>query len=239
MQCTMYRKLLSAPSSVPKPILRFDFGTLSVLERININKLMFLYFLRFSDADSLSKIVLDIQIKYNFKGLITESRDLLRVYNLPNIIDDESIVISKKKWKSLVREAVIKKSEEDLKQEFLSYSKLKDDKFQDEALSLKDYLKYMNIEDARAFFKIRSSSFPFKMNMKSDPKFAEENWRCDFCFSSNPQSLSPETSNHILWCPAYAPLRENLSLDDDQHVAQYFRSVLKLREEEAMKKIKM
>ena len=93
----------------------------------------------------------------------------------------------------------------------------------------------MTTEDARTFFKVQSSSLPFKMNMKGDPKFAEQNWRCDFCFSADPQSLSPETSHHILWCPAYAPLRENLSLENDEHIAQYFRSVLRMREEEAMK----
>ena len=68
---------------------------------------------------------------------------------------------------------------------------------------------------------------PAKMNMKGNPKFAAELWRCDDCQSMDSQS-------HILWCPAYAPLREGKNLDDDDDLIKYYQTVMKIREE-AMK----
>ena len=142
-------------------------------------------------------------LKYDFPGLVKNARDLLSLYNLPNINDNEDLIFSKTKWKALVTKNVHKVSEENIKREFLTYSKLKDPSFQEENLEMKDYVKEMKISDARTMFKKRSSTLPFKMNRKGDKQFSEEMWRCDNCIG-----LYPETTNHVLWCPSYAPLRE-------------------------------
>ena len=92
----------------------------------------------------------------------------------------------------------------------------------------------MKLSDARTHFRVRSSTLPFKMNMKSDKKFSAVMWRCDSCYSASTgpgSTLCPETTSHVLWCPAYAPLREGLSLDSDTDVARYFQAVLKYRKE--------
>ena len=82
----------------------------------------------------------------------------------------------------------------------------------------------MKLREARTFFRIRSSMIPAKMNMKGNQKFAEQLWKCDDCLSMDSQS-------HILWCPAYAPLREGKNLSSDLDLVQYYQAVTKLREE--------
>ena len=126
------------------------------------------------------------------------------------------------------------KSESDLKNLFLDYSKLRNKGLEDESLEIKSYVTDLTLRDARMKYRLRSSTLPLKMNMKSEPAFAAVSWRCNSCFSSGTRGESmmcPETDTHVLWCPAYAPLREGLSLSRDSDVIQYFRSVLKIREE--------
>ena len=60
--------------------------------------------------------------------------------------------------------------------------------------------------------------------MKSNQKYAAELWRCNECMSMDSQS-------HIVWCPAYAPLREGKNLNNDEDLVKYFQTVMKIREE--------
>ena len=223
LQLKMFRCLFATPDSTPKPILRFDLGSLSILEKIHIRKLTFLHFLLSSSDENLSKQILTLQIQYGFLGLASEGRELLSFYDLPNIIDDQTLCHTKHLWKKIVHEAVRQKSEETIKKEFLSYSKLKSLTYQEEAFELKPYIKNMKLEDARTHFRIRSSTLPFKMNMKS--KYQNETWKCDSCLTSQ------ETSSHVIWCPGLAPLREGLRLDSDVDICRYFQSVLRFRQE--------
>ena len=62
-----------------------------------------------------------------------------------------------------------------------------------------------------------------KMNFSNDPKYIKELWLCDSC------QTSISTQSHVLWCPAYAPLRENKSLNNDKDFASYLQSVLEIR----------
>jgi hypothetical protein len=82
----------------------------------------------------------------------------------------------------------------------------------------------MKLREARTFFRVRSSMIPVKMNMKSNAKFADELWKCDDC-------MSMATQSHILWCPAYAPLREGKTLSDDLDLVHYYQAVIKIRED--------
>ena len=184
LQTKMFSVLFGVSDTAPRPILRFDLGCLTVLERIHINKLTFVHFLQMSDEQSLAHNFYEIQVKYDFPSLVSECRELIEKYQLPNIIDDKNLHFSKQKWKSLVKNAVRSVSEKEIKLQFMNYSKLKDEKFQTEDFSLKEYIFKMNLKMARTNFRVRSSMLPFKMNMKSDKKFADEMWRCDSCFSA-------------------------------------------------------
>ena len=58
------------------------------------------------------------------------------------------------------------------------------------------------------------------MNRKSEPTYAAELWTCDGCGNLDTQS-------HIMWCPGSI---EELDIDNDKDVIQYFQEVFKLRE---------
>ena len=79
----------------------------------------------------------------------------------------------------LVRKAVHKKSEENLRQVFTQYSKLRNKGLENEELDIKSYVKNMKLRDARTYFRIRGNMIKVKMNMKNDKIFANELWRCD------------------------------------------------------------
>jgi hypothetical protein len=105
LQNVMFRNLFGVPASTPIPLL--DVGCLKMKERIHKKKLNFLYHLRTMESESLASEILVLQVKYGFPGLATECRELLKLYRLPNIID-EKITLSKLQWKSLVRKAIQK-----------------------------------------------------------------------------------------------------------------------------------
>ena len=69
-------------------------------------------------------------------------------------------------------------------------------------------------------FRLRSHMANVKMNQKSDKRYANELWKCDFCLSIDSQS-------HIVWCPAFASLREGKNLANDLDLVKYFQAVMK------------
>ena len=91
-------------------------------------------------------------------------------------------------------------------------------------LKVRDYVCNLSLRNARTRFRIRSCMFNVKMNRKSDPKYSEDLWRCDFC-------KSLDTQAHIMWCPAFVDLREGKNLKDDLDLVNYFNEVMKIREE--------
>ena len=64
-----------------------------------------------------------------------------------------------------------------------------------------------------------------QMNFKSDPKFAANLWTCSGCNSSR------DTQDHVVQCPGYANLRDNLDLQVDADLVKYFRQVLMVRDD--------
>ena len=90
------------------------------------------------ESESLAGEIINIQIKFGFPWLVIECRELIQMYQLPNIID-EDINLSKCQWKILVRKAIHRYLEEILKKTFKDYSKLKNKWFEKEDLKGKDY----------------------------------------------------------------------------------------------------
>ena len=180
LQNLMFRCLFAVPNSTPKPLLRFDLGNLSIIEKIHVKKLYLLHHLKHLDKESLGAEFYEIQAKLRFPGLINECRNLIKFYSLPNIID-LSINYSKQAWKNIVKKGVQNKSEILLKEKLKNYSKLSEIDLSNEGLVLKDYVKHMTLRNARTKFRIRSHILDVKMNRKSDPMYAKNLWKCDFC----------------------------------------------------------
>ena len=95
---------------------------------------------------------------------------------------------------------------------------------ENESFKTKDYLKNMNMADARTKFKMRTEMLNFKFNYKSDYEHIANLWKCDSC------QTAIETQNHILWCPSYSELREGKDLKNDVDVIEYFQKVIKIRD---------
>ena len=89
-----------------------------------------------------------LQVQLNLSGLIKECRSLIKIYNLPNIIDGKAR-FSKDSWNNIVKKCIRNKSESDLKKEFDKYSKLKHLNVEEEKLNLKDYVSEMRLRNAR------------------------------------------------------------------------------------------
>ena len=87
----------------------------------------------------------------------------------------------------------------------------------------KEYLTEMNMHDARIDFQLRSRMFQCKINFANNPKYKAEMWRCGSC-----ETLI-DSQSHILYCPAYAMLRDGKSLSCDQDIVNYFKQVLEIR----------
>ena len=79
----------------------------------------------------------------------------------------------------------------------------------------------MSLRKARLTFRIRSYMTDTKFNRKYDKKFAAELWRCDHCKRLDSQS-------HIIWCPAFLPLREGKDLNNDDDLVKYFQEVMRI-----------
>ena len=77
----------------------------------------------------------------------------------------------------------------------------------------------------RTIFRYRVELFDAKINLKNNPKYKAEGYLCDSCESKTEK----EDTRHILFCPAYAPIRENKSLNCDQDLAEYLKKVLEVR----------
>ena len=219
----MLKTLLAVPHSVPLPSLRSELGCLSMEERIHQRKLTFLFHVKSLPLSSLANEIYEIQRSFHFPGLVQECRHLIKKYQLPDIIDEENDY-SKLQWKNLVKKSIYKHSEDSLRKQMAEYSKLKDGPLMKEGLKMKPYVLNMKLRDARTMFRNRTRMLPVKMNMKSNEKFAKNSWKCDDCQRMDSQS-------HILWCPSYAPLRQNRDLEKDEDLVHFFQDVFKIREE--------
>ena len=80
----------------------------------------------------------------------------------------------------------------------------------------KDYLKNLNLSDARLKFAIRSKmTKTVQMNFKGDQKYAKNHWRCLEC-------QTPDTQEHIVRCPFYQHLRVEKNMNFDKDLVDYF-----------------
>ena len=143
LQNILMRCLLAVPNSAPIPALNWDLGLISMEHLINQKKLMFLHYLITLDNHVLDKEIFIVQKESNFTGFVPEIRNLLSLYDLPNILDTSS-VLSKERWATLVKKAIKKYYEAELRNKMADgYSKLKNSKLIEEHLGMKEYVTQM------------------------------------------------------------------------------------------------
>ena len=133
IQNQFLRVLLATPSSTPIPSLCWETGTLTMLNRILMKKLLFYYHILHLDKDTLAKEIATIQTNLGYPGLMTECQDIVFQLQLPDLGINK---LSKIQWKSRVKSKIYKKNKEDLlysiKHNYkkLDYYTLKDESFE-------------------------------------------------------------------------------------------------------------
>ena len=217
--------LLQTPRSTPIPALHWDCGVLPMESRVSQKQLNFLKHILCLSDDTLAKQVLNTQRDFNLPGFATLATNLMKELELPNLFEDKvNQELSKKKWKSTVKEAIQNNVECKLRENIKSFKKLKSGPMNGESYSPKEYIKSMTLEDARMNFKIRSQMLEVKYNYSHDPRFTKDLWKCDSCESAI------DTQSHILWCPSYSELRAGKDINNDEDLINYIKNVMKTRQ---------
>ena len=110
-----------------------------------------------------------------------------------------------------------------------SYQKIDYFERKKEDFELKDYFKNMTLENCRVMFGLRSKmTRTIKTHFFSDMEYAKSLWTCTSCESKI------DTIFHVKNCPFYAKIRQNYpNLDCDDQLVQYFKDIIKLRDDEA------
>ena len=226
MQYNFLRILLATPASTPQAALVWDCGMLKMKFRIMELKLNFLHYILCQDGESLAHQILLEQKLNNFPGLAQECKQFIVELN---ILDPFKITLSKNEWKKMVKTAINTANAMELKHEINEkYKKLKNSELVNEEFSQKEYLRKLNIQQARTKFKFRCSMTQHvKMNQKSNPQYAESLWRCEECGLQ-------DTNSHLLWCTGYESLREGKDLQCDRQLCEYLQKIFISRTEKLL-----
>ena len=123
---------------------------------------MYKYLQNFSE-DSLAKEIFNEQKNKNFPGLVQECRIIAKELDIMDELNNDKI--NKTHFKQTVKLAISKKNEEELRNEIIKYSKLKD--LVGEIYERKAYLKEMTLSEARLNFRIRGNMTEFEFNFKN------------------------------------------------------------------------
>ena len=142
IQNMMFRVLLNVPQTCPKPALCWEMGSLQMKFRIISKKLNFLWHLKNLEDSSLANEIFCAQRDADMPGLVKECYELMDNLKLPNILQES---ISQIQWKSMVKKAIIKANEDELRRKMMSSSKLRtSDMIQEECIT-KPYVKNLTV----------------------------------------------------------------------------------------------
>ena len=157
-------------------------------------------------------------MKYSYPGLVTECQMLIEKYNLPDFQN-----YTKLQWKKILDESLTEQNKRKLLMKIKNYKKLNFERLQNEDYKAKDYLKSLNIADARLKFALRTCmTRTIQANFKNDPIFRSNDWKCHYC-----QVL--DNQDHVVRCPVYANFRKGKDLHKDKDLVDYFRKVIDIR----------
>ena len=191
-------------------------------------KLSFFHHLTTLASDSLAKEIFEIQKDMNLPGLVSECQKVLDEAGVNNVER-----YTKSQWKGLVNRLCKNLNEDDLLHQIKEYKKLDYNELKLEHCDLKNYMRTLNLFDARLRFKIRAHMTPtIQMNFKNDPTFKANLWSCTGCDRINKDSLAPvnvDTQAHVLVCVGYTDLRDGKDLDDDKDLVSYFSAIIRRR----------
>ena len=216
LQNTFFRSLLSVPRTTPKPALIWELGCLKMKWRIIQQKLIFMNHILHLEPESLAWQVQEIEDKENLPGLTQECKEQIEKLNLPSIF---KVNIPKLTWNKIVKKAIEKANENEIRETMMTYKKLKNRKIVSDRYGMKEYAKTLYLHEARLIFKHRTSMTQYvKLNYKGNKRYEAEGWKCDDC-------LHLDSEDHLLWCEEYESIRENLNLEKDKDLSLYLHKI--------------
>ena len=92
----------------------------------------------------------------------------------PWFVDVTEVEVGATSWKSMVKAAIRKKVERDLKNELLEHSKAKH--LAEEDFGRKGYLTNTNLNEARTQFAMKTKMLKVKTHYWGNPKFSQDLW---------------------------------------------------------------
>ena len=220
LQNKFFRIMLSVPRTTPKPALIWEMGGLKMKWRIIERKLIFMNHILHLDPGSLARQVQLIQDKENLPGLTQEVKQHLEQLRLPNLFEER---ISKNKWKNLVKAAIEEANEIEVKDSLMKYKKLRNRKIVQEEYGMKKYAELLSLNEARTIFRHKTGMTQHvKLNYKGIKRYEAEGWKCHDCSKL-------DSEEHLLWCPGYEELRENLNLESESDLSKYLQKIFLIR----------
>ena len=220
MQNAFYRNLFDVPHTTPKAALIWEVGGMKMKFRIMMNKIISMNHIVNLKNDTLAKQVQIAQQVNESPGLTAEVKNYLRELNLPSCFENN---FPKSRWKSLVKKAIEKANEDEIRESIKPYKKMKNAKVDEEKFERKEYLTSLSLCKARTMFKHKySMTEHVKMNFKNDKTFADNLWQCVEC-------QNQDSEIHLLWCPGYATFREGLDLKSDPDLCTYLQKIFTQR----------
>ena len=171
IQNSFFVSLFEIAKSCPIPIFYWDTGVLSVENFIILKKLLLYHHILSLDDNVLAKEIITIQIEKEMVGLAAECSSFLRELNLYN----DPLNYSKVQWNKIIKQKIHNRNQTELLNQIKSYSKLEYSKFSKEEYGLKDYLKNMNLNDARTYFAMLRT---VQMNYKNKPEYIANLHKC-------------------------------------------------------------
>ena len=168
------------------------------------------------NPQSLARQIQQIQERENLPGLTQEVKDYVENLKLPDLFIES---IPQSKWKTMVKSAIRKSNEEEVKAALLSYKKLKNRKIAQEIFGMKNYMETLSVYEARTIFKHKASMTRFvKLNYKGNQRYKAEGWKCDECSFL-------DSEDHLLWCSGYEHIREDLDLGNEKNLSKYLHKI--------------
>ena len=140
--------------------------------RIAQKKLTFIWHLQNLDDDSLAKEIFQAQRLQNLPGLVKECDEWMAELKLPSVYENK---YSKCQWKRMVKSAIYKENEKDLKTKMKEMEKLKESDMIKEKCETKPYITNLSVTDAINIFKKRvSMTRHVKRNYMSELRYIKD-----------------------------------------------------------------
>ena len=215
IQSQSIKRLLHLPYSTPTRGLVNELGMMTIENRINMRKLIFLHKILNKGEDNLAKRVLKAQIEEPGKTWVSSIKELLDEIEISETME-EIADIGKSKWRSMVAKRIWKREQ-------LSYYEWADNSkkcslMRLDKIKIKDYIEELAYEEARIVMQVRLGMVDVKTNFKNKHK----DTKCRNC------QTEEENTEHFIEC---------LTPEDQKYKISNFHEFWSLQNKNNLQKI--